>query len=379
MGKKALQKMVDQAYDTPMLMDHNYYSSNGVFGKIFEGKVFRSSDGTQRVVHKFFMMNSPENKSIIEGFESGINNKLSVGVRMRRKDYLCDICDKPMFMMDENQRYQWCGHMVGMELKDGRTVTATISDLIELLELSRVTVPAYKAAAVKSLEIDKAKSLGIAEPDHVKTASVEGSAVGDRILATAKISQEVSKGDSAVDLDKTGENSGQLADSAVADNSSKSAEGTTQDASDIVKVYTDAVALLTQVQSKCIEAMSEQKAISSKIEEGLAKLISLSEKQGEKQAEEKKSLAEEMSKKEAHFEKQLAESRELLLFQVKALTKFAEDCGMVVQKSTIEIARDVNNSLSMKQTAANAEQGKAGEDNFYETATSKFQRPNNGR
>ena len=152
-GNKAQANQAKQGYNQPMLQDHNYYRSEGVFGKIFGGKVSKREDGVKYVRFKFFMLDTPKNQDIIEGFESGVNNKLSVGVRVPLKSYLCDICKGPVYKKNNDPNswsgYTWCGHYAGMEMDDGTVCTCTIDDISDFLECSRVTVPAQKNAAVQ--------------------------------------------------------------------------------------------------------------------------------------------------------------------------------------------------------------------------------------
>lgn len=151
-GTKALKSMARMSPGSPVMKDHNYYNSDGVIGKIFDAQI-KKIDGQTVLVHKIYVFNSPENKSVIDGFENGTNDKLSVGVSVRRKDYICDQCDRPVFKSyaeSKNWDDMWCGHYAGMELDDGSIATATIADVSDYRELSRVTVPAQPIAQVKA-------------------------------------------------------------------------------------------------------------------------------------------------------------------------------------------------------------------------------------
>lgn len=151
---KALESMAVLSYDQPFMMDHNHYRSEGVVGKIFDAKVTSSKGQGKRLVLKTYMLNKPLFEPIMDGIESGINNKVSVGVRLRRKDYTCDVCKKPMFV-NKNGGYDFCGHLPGMDLDSG-PVTATIQDIIDFLEFSRVTAPAQREVGFKNYNAELA-------------------------------------------------------------------------------------------------------------------------------------------------------------------------------------------------------------------------------
>lgn len=371
-NKKSGTKIAKMGYDQPVMKDHNYYSSDGVFAKMFDGAVSKSGDGGFDVNHKIYMIDLPdaETQKIIHGIESGVNNKLSIGIRLRRKDYLCDICNKAMFYIDHNYNYEWCGHWVGMELKDGTIVTATISDITDMMELSRVTVPAQKFAAIKPDTAPKTNAdlkigvLGKSERGILAASEARNS-------KAAIISTEVSKGDTDVTEE---EKAKKAADAATAEAAKVAADKAAADKAVADKAALDAEAAAKAAATAEAATVNEKFAEATKVfNESIAKANEVIATLGATSEKLNKAL-ETQTEKTTTLEKNVAEGREFLSKIAAAHLDLAQKVGVVVSKSNEDIARMVSNSKHMPHRKDAEMKAKAGSDDFYDTVADKFEK-----
>lgn len=358
--KAALKDMADMAPGSPMLMDHNYYNSDGVFGKIFDAKVVQGKSAS-RLVTKFYMMDKPKFADIIDGFESGINNKLSVGIRMDRKNYICDICKEPMVQKtgDGMYDYKWCGHMPGMEGKDGSPVTMTIKRVKDFLEKSRVTVPAQPAAAVKNVSMTEAaakmaESIGVSKAlqNVIQSALIETE--NQENSERPKISPDDQSGESTVD--ETQKEQGQQDAAELISKLVGTFESTMQN---MLKATAESLGLVLQAQNESAK----------QIEAGLATLISLQEK-----ALEQKSVDDEkLAKWKEVVELSAENNRKTLEVALLAHKDIAAKCGIMVGRSVQEVGKQVSASVLMTQTRNEAEASKkVGTDEYYKDLAAQF-------
>ena len=147
---KAARYAADHVAGVPVMDNHDYLDTKSIFGLAFDGKALRSSDGNTRVAAKFLVPNKQQYESIHDGFQMGFNKQISIGFKINRKDAICDVCNKPMFTIDPETRwFKWCGHSPNQEYADGKYATMSIADMADFYEFSRVTVPAFKGAAVR--------------------------------------------------------------------------------------------------------------------------------------------------------------------------------------------------------------------------------------
>jgi len=134
----------------PLLKDHDKLRSDGVIGRVFAAFV-KTINGKPYLIEKVYIHNNntQEKQAVIDGIESGENKALSVGARVNRADYVCDECQRPVFLsaFDSNAyKGSWCGHMPGMEIENGKAATASILSAKQK-ELSRVTIGAQEPAS----------------------------------------------------------------------------------------------------------------------------------------------------------------------------------------------------------------------------------------
>jgi hypothetical protein len=345
-SKAALKDMAKFSPGQPVMKDHNYHSSDGVFGKIFDAKVIKDDNDQPYLAQKFYVLDTPENKSVIDGIESGINDKLSVGVAMKREDYLCDLCNKSMFGK-KGDYADWCGHMPGQAAKDGKTATATINRVSDYRELSRVTVPAQRKAAVKSImgapksEFDVIQNLP--EADKEKLAA----AMTSELTNTSKLDEVFA--------------AGALVGSIVAlpsdDKSKLSASQTTE----VKKVDEELKKLLESLISKFdaqTTKVGELVEVLTKSQAALMSGESIGLKGFEGDLEWKKSVEARFnaSKSESDLlREQNKERGEALKVLIGVVTVLTEKLGVAVAKSTVDIARQVGTHKDMDTTRVAAE------------------------
>lgn len=139
----ALTAMKDLFVGKTMMKDHNHYSTDGQCARIYatelrQDTVKQTSRGepyTQLVAH-CYMLNTPENASIIAEIKGGIKREVSVGFRAEKAT--CSICKGDIWT---------CRHWWG-KMYDGLRCYATLDDVTDAYELSFVCVPAQPKAAV---------------------------------------------------------------------------------------------------------------------------------------------------------------------------------------------------------------------------------------
>jgi hypothetical protein len=172
----ALSKMAAMYSGKPVLIDHEW-SAKSMVGKVLRGK----NDNGQLILRSYFP-NIESNKWMVDGINSGLYTKVSVGFAATPDQMHCSKCMKSMFATS-------CSHQPGDVLKDGSTVTLKYKDVMDVFEVSVIPVPMQPKAHIKQL-LD-----GI-----VQTKS------GDVGLA-AEVSMETNPGDTITDGKHTIRNS----------------------------------------------------------------------------------------------------------------------------------------------------------------------------
>lgn len=191
---KATREGKRLAPGVPGIKDHDAWKSDNVFAKTFDSEV-HVVDGKHYLTGKVYMLNTPENKSIIDGFESNINCEISVGVRGKRDEYICDVCERPMYKFSADPKDVWCGHYVGQRLPGNKVVTATIDGVSAFKEWSRVVRGAQRSARirVKTDADDNSNSDQLDKSDLTSTLSANSGSEEievDEILKMLKQIQE---------------------------------------------------------------------------------------------------------------------------------------------------------------------------------------------
>lgn len=159
---KATKEGRKLAPGAPGIEDHDDFNSSGVHAKLFEAEVFQEG-ANYWLVGKAFVPDTAEHKSYIDGIEFGINDNLSVGVRSKRGDYICDVCEKPMYKWSEDASKIWCGHYTGQMISEKKTVTATIDGISRFKEFSRVVAGAQICAGFNKSDSDPSDEINSAK------------------------------------------------------------------------------------------------------------------------------------------------------------------------------------------------------------------------
>lgn len=372
-AKKGLESSAILSYDKPVTSDHNMLESAFVFGKIFDSKVMRAGK-TYRLIQKMYVPNTERNAGVIEGFEYGTNNKLSMGIGYSRLNFICNSCKKPMFANPKGG-FDWCGHIPGMVNEDGTVCTATITDVNQFRELSRVLAPAIKKAKVGSYSAAYAQaklaasfSLSNALSAAIEVANDAGNSFNESV---AKISSTL-EGDEAMSGKAKNEPVTQVTapETATPPAATSTPETETSSASETIsKIVEDFGTGLSSIKESFELVLNAQNATAAQIETSLSEQVKLLGQL----VEQKNSLQEEMAARDAQHQKQVAETRELLLSVVEAHKALAIQCGYAAKLSVEEMTRNAAAAKSMPnrietEKKLNAKDG--GE--FYKGTASQF-------
>jgi hypothetical protein len=160
------------------LMDnHNIEDVSKTWGRIYSAKTMRTKNDGMVLVQKGYLLNSPENQGLIRQLEAGIASMASVSYKVKRSDYMCSLCNRPMFQDKgaglEHQaaspqhhpkpQLMYCGHYVGFSKSEkGEVCEGWVGDWSDYLETTRTGAPADPSAEFRI------KSQEFAAPDASK-------------------------------------------------------------------------------------------------------------------------------------------------------------------------------------------------------------------
>lgn len=151
----ALSALKDLFVGKTMMKDHAHRNTDGQCARIYatelrQDSVKQTSRGepyTQLIAH-CYMLNTPENGTIISEIKGGIKREVSVGFRAEKAT--CSICKGDIWS---------CRHWWG-KMYDGLRCYATLDDVSDAYELSFVCVPAQpKAAVTKAMNKPREKAV----------------------------------------------------------------------------------------------------------------------------------------------------------------------------------------------------------------------------
>ncbi len=152
-GASAVKQMAEQAYGTPVLVDHDHsLGDKPPVGMAIRGKV---SKGMLR--ETWAIPKEDYNANIRKGLLNGTINKISVGAFIAPADKVCNACNngRSIYSMD-------CPHIPGrLDPKTGEMVTTTIKAVKRYAERSLVNIPARlgtstgKSLASELIEIEE--------------------------------------------------------------------------------------------------------------------------------------------------------------------------------------------------------------------------------
>jgi hypothetical protein len=347
---KALGNMSKTGNGNPFLKDHVYKADN-VIGNIIDGQV-ATIDGEKYLVQKVAVRNTPENKALMDGLES-FNNKLSVGVRIKYKDYICDICDKAMYTdpaeVNNDWSKVWCGHQAGSTAKVNgvtKTVTATINDASQH-ELSQVALGAQACAAIKT-----------AKSPELSTDNVQKSDSSDVIKdAIQKMSEIVaSKSKPVQKSDEQPASEGDPAPSEVdkenGDTEQGAALATIQPTmtAEADKQKTDPTLAELKFGETEMEELKALIAAQAESNNLLKQLVDVQTAANAEKSKEVEALKEALAAKDAQFDKQLAETRELAKLTQVQFGAFVAQSNKLLNISVDEFAIANINSREKDKT-----------------------------
>lgn len=182
-SRKGMVEAQDACKGCAFMEDHATHSVAKAVGTIYDAQVKADRQGGHYLLQKVYVLNSPENQQMIRNIEAGIGSKVSIHMRSKRSDYLCDTCKAPMFS-DKG----FCGHYVGYpDPSTGVVHTASINGCARYLETSRVAIgdnerASFKSIAVSAVSDEIANLKSVADNVvRIKPASIEGAtAVSDK-------------------------------------------------------------------------------------------------------------------------------------------------------------------------------------------------------
>lgn len=313
-AETALADMASLTPFNPVMDAHDWWNPGGVFGKLFEGSVASSTEAGKYLFQRFFMLDDPEYRSIIRGFQSGINDKLSVGIMIDLGFFRCDLCKKAWTDGCEH----WPGDIY-LDAKGKQVIaTFTIERVKKFKELSRVALPAAAMAHVIN-------------PMAVQQSIVTQSDIGQK-PAVANISDRLTDKEDAIVENGT---ETKPAEQEVQTNSA--AEAPAFDA--VVKQMSDEISKLVAaaVSKEVAEASKPLKEVNEKLSATL------------------QTMAKALDDRNESVDRSLQENREALKNCIELHQKLAEKLDFGSAKSVEELKRWVN-SLSAKEAGASTPQ-----------------------
>ena len=175
---KTLEVLADMFVGKTVISDHSWKSGNQI-GRIYETYVQKAAEQNQageplrQLVGKVYMLNSEDNKAVIDAIEAGILKEVSVGVSIKSRS--CSLCGEKM-------RFSWSSwqmecekhHVLGETYPDEGLCFMNLDDPSDAYELSFVAVPAQRNAGVTKAandpDVDEAFDTLLSCPDLSENA-----------------------------------------------------------------------------------------------------------------------------------------------------------------------------------------------------------------
>ena len=175
---KTLDGLADMFVGKTVISDHMWKSGNQI-GRIYETYVQKAAEQNQageplrQLVGKVYMLNSEDNKAVIDAIEAGILKEVSVGVSIKSRS--CSLCGEKM-------RFSWSTwqmecekhHVLGETYPDEGLCFMNLDDPSDAYELSFVAVPAQRNAGVTKAandpDVDEAFDTLLSCPDLSENA-----------------------------------------------------------------------------------------------------------------------------------------------------------------------------------------------------------------
>lgn len=158
--EKTLDELAPLFVGKTVISDHIWKSGNQI-GRIYATEVRKTTEKNtagvplRQLIGKVYMLDSEENRPVIEAIEAGILKEVSVGVSVKRRS--CSLCDEEMY-------FNWSSwlmecknhHILGEEYPGDGLCFMNLDDPRDAYELSFVAVPAQRNAGVTK---------GVSDPD----------------------------------------------------------------------------------------------------------------------------------------------------------------------------------------------------------------------
>jgi len=170
---KTLEGLAPLFVGKTVISDHSWKSGNQI-GRIYDTFVQKTAEQNQageplrQLVGKVYMLNSEDNRPVIEAIDAGILKEVSVGVSVKNRS--CSLCGEKMHfdwvswtMQCENK------HVLGETYPEKGLCFMNLDDPHDAYELSFVAVPAQRNAGVTKAagdpDVDEAFDTLLSCPD----------------------------------------------------------------------------------------------------------------------------------------------------------------------------------------------------------------------
>jgi hypothetical protein len=170
---KTLEGLAPLFVGKTVISDHSWKSGNQI-GRIYDTFVQKTAEQNQageplrQLVGKVYMLNSEDNRPVIDAIEAGILKEVSVGVSVKNRS--CSLCGEKMHfdwvswtMQCENK------HVLGETYPEKGLCFMNLDDPHDAYELSFVAVPAQRNAGVTKAagdpDVDEAFDTLLSCPD----------------------------------------------------------------------------------------------------------------------------------------------------------------------------------------------------------------------
>lgn len=175
---KTLDGLADMFVGKTVISDHMWKSGNQI-GRIYETYVQKAAEQNQageplrQLVGKVYMLNSEDNKAVIDAIEAGILKEVSVGVSIKSRS--CSLCGGKMRLNWSTWQME-CEkhHVLGESYPDEGLCFMNLDDPSDAYELSFVAVPAQRNAGVTKAandpDVDEAFDTLLSCPDLSENA-----------------------------------------------------------------------------------------------------------------------------------------------------------------------------------------------------------------
>jgi len=170
---KALDALAPLFVGKTVISDHRW-RSGGQIGRIYATEVHRTTEKNQageplrQLIGKVYMLNSDDNKPVIEAIEAGIMKEVSIGASIKTRT--CSLCGESMGFSWSSWKTECKNHHVlGETYPSEGYCFMNLDDPRDAYELSFVAVPAQRNAgvtkAVNDPDIDDAFDALLSCPD----------------------------------------------------------------------------------------------------------------------------------------------------------------------------------------------------------------------